>query len=106
MTPWSARARSDGYAYDVLTEAEFEWRLGQLSQANTSAQVDTLVADLTAPLREALPGMMVEFDVSPVMGSPRNDASNVPVHGVWSAQGRVSGSAVLSTVWAVREPGR
>ena len=54
----------------------------------------------------ALPGMMVEFDVSPVMGSTRNDASNVPVHGAWSARVRVSGSAALSNVWVVREPGR
>jgi hypothetical protein len=43
------RVLSDGYAYDALTEDEFEWRLGQLSLANSPAEVQALIADLAAP---------------------------------------------------------
>jgi hypothetical protein len=175
------RLLSDGYAYDVLTEAEFEWRLGQLSLANSPAEVEALVTDLTranhphlppatvpgsvvAPAEERIvgimsesrrqgpwrvpqrlrilavmsnmridlryaiipegctievraimanvgiiapPGMMIDFDVSPVMGTTRNDASRVPASGYWAPHVRVKGSAVMSEVRVrVREPGR
>jgi hypothetical protein len=43
------RLLSDGYAYDALTEEEFEWRLGQLNRAASGEAVDVLVADLVAP---------------------------------------------------------
>lgn len=144
------RVLSDGFAYDALTEDEFEWRLGQLSLANSPAEVQGLIADLPTPgttttapayptpparseerirglmsevrregtwrvpqrlkvsaimsevrldLRQAVippgctievravmanvtilvpPGLPVDFDVSPIMGSARNDSSYVP----------------------------
>ena len=173
------RLLSDGYAYDLLTEAEFEWRLGQLSLASSPAEVEALVADLTPAAREPLagaalqpaaaaeerlvgimsesrrqgawrvpqrlkivavmssmridlryavipagctievraimanvaiiapPGMLVDFDVSPVMGSTRNDASRVPAPGYWTPHVRVSGTAIMSEVRVrVRELGR
>jgi hypothetical protein len=40
---------SDGYAYDRLSESEFEWRLGRLGSTESPAAVDALVADLLAP---------------------------------------------------------
>lgn len=143
------RVLSDGFAYDALTEDEFEWRLGQLSLANSPAEVQALIADLPTPgamtaqtyagvparseerirgimsevrrdgvwrlpqrlmvsavmsnvrldLRQAVippgctievraimanvtivapPGLAVDFDVSPIMGSARNDSARVP----------------------------
>lgn len=144
------RVLSDGFAYDALNEDEFEWRLGQLSLANSPAEVQALIADLptrgttsrtgdyAAPparseerirgvmsevrrdgawrlpqrlmvsavmsdirldLRQAVippgctievsaimanvtilvpPGLPVDFDVSPIMGSARNDSTRVP----------------------------
>lgn len=144
------RVLSDGFAYDALTEDEFEWRLGQLSLASSPAEVRALIADLPTPgtitrapeyapapprseerirgimsevrrdgawrlpqrlsvsavmssvrldLRQAVipagctievraimanvmivvpPGLPVDFDVSPVMGSARNDSASVP----------------------------
>lgn len=45
------RLLTDGYAYDVLTIEEFEWRLGQLSHADTPAAMDALVADLATQAR-------------------------------------------------------
>ncbi len=144
------RVLSDGFAYDALTEDEFEWRLGQLSLANSPGEVKALIADLPTPstttgtptysaaparneerirgvmsevrregswrlpqrlvvsavmsnvrldLRQAVippgctievraimanvtilvpPGLPVDFDVSPIMGSARNDSTRVP----------------------------
>ena len=163
------RVLSDGYAYDTLTEDEFEWRLGQLSLANSPAEVQALIADLPATgtaavggayagppaaaaeriravmsdvrrdgpwrvpqrlrvsaimssvridLRYATippgctievsaimanvliivpPGLPVEFDVSPVMGSARNDSWRVPAI-TGAPLVRVSGSAVMAEV--------
>jgi hypothetical protein len=43
------RLLTDGFAYDVITVDEFEWRLGQLGQADTPRAIDALVADLGTP---------------------------------------------------------
>jgi hypothetical protein len=40
---------TDGYAYDVISDEEFEWRLGQMSRADSPHAIDALVADLLAP---------------------------------------------------------
>ena len=161
------RVLSDGFAYDALTEDEFEWRLGQLSLANTPAEVQTLIADLPAPgtpapasaavptrgydrirgvmseirregmwrlpqrlrvsavmsnvrldLRQAVipsgclievkafmanvtivvpPGLPVDFDVSPIMASARNDSSRVPA-AFGAPVVQVRGSAFMAEV--------
>lgn len=168
------RVLSDGYAYDALTEDEFEWRLGQLSLANSPLEVQAIIADLPAPgatpltaaysggtyagtpappeerirgimsevrrdgpwrlpmllrvsavmsdvrldLRRAVvppgclievraimanvqiivpPGLPVEFDVSPIMGSARNDSSRFPA-AIGAPVVRVRGSAVMAEV--------
>ena len=52
---------TDGYAYDALTEAEFEWRLGELMRAESTAAIDALVSDL-APGRLVATG----HDAAPV----------------------------------------
>lgn len=95
------RVLSDGYAYDTLTEDEFEWRLGQLSLANSPAEVQSLIADLpaggsravtsayaggaygvAAPARERISGIMSEV---------RRD-------GPWRLPQRLDVSAVMSNV--------
>ena len=168
------RVLSDGYAYDALTEDEFEWRLGQLSLANSPAEVQALIADLAAAgaatnaasrtggtyygvagvakerirgimsevrrvgawqlpqhlevralmsnvrldLRQAVippgcvievsavmaavhiivpPGLPVEFDVSAIMASARNDSTRVPAV-LGAPVVRVRGSAFMAEV--------
>ncbi len=168
------RVLSDGYAYDAIAEDEFEWRLGQLSLANSPAEIQALIADLpaggsataTAPfaggaysgvpaaarerisgimsevrrdgvwrlpqllrvsavmssvrldLRQAVippgclievraimanvsiivpPGLPVEFDVSPFMGTARNDSTRVPA-AFGAPLVRVAGNAVMAEV--------
>jgi hypothetical protein len=46
------RLLTDGFAYDVITVDEFEWRLGQLSHAGSARAIDALVADLVAPAHD------------------------------------------------------
>jgi hypothetical protein len=42
------RLLTDAYAYDVITDVEFERRLGQLSVAVAASSIDAVVADLPA----------------------------------------------------------
>ena len=44
------RLLTDGYAYDAISDEEFEWRLGQMSHADSPHAIDALVADLVAPV--------------------------------------------------------
>lgn len=44
----AVRILTDAYAYDVITDLEFERRLGSLGVANTRASIDAVVADLPA----------------------------------------------------------
>jgi hypothetical protein len=165
------RLLTDGYAYDVISEEEFEWRLGQLSNAGSPQAIDALVADLAAPgqalagalpslpprvategrilgimsetrrvgpwhvpqalrvkavmsdmkidLRYAVlppsctidvaavmasvsfiapPGLVVDFDVSSIMSSARNDAGAGPGAGYVLPHIRIRGSAVMAEV--------
>jgi hypothetical protein len=175
----AVRLLSDGFAYDAITVEEFEWRLGQLSRANTPRDIDALVADLAVPmpgaaavmapvvtqpsegrivgimsqtrrdgpwrlpqllqvkgvmsevkidLRRAVipphctidvtaimanvtftvpPGMIVDFDVSPIMASTRNDARGVGIMGYELPHVRIRGSAIMAEVRVrVRDLGR
>jgi hypothetical protein len=45
------RVLTDAYAYDAITEGEFEWRLGELMRASSASAFDTIVADLMAASR-------------------------------------------------------
>jgi hypothetical protein len=45
------RLLTDGFAYDVISVDEFEWRLGRLGQSDSIAAMDSLVADLASPSR-------------------------------------------------------
>lgn len=175
------RLLTDGFAYDVITVDEFEWRLGQLSHADSPRAIDALVADLMAPadgltgshalapapafaaegrilgimsetrrmgpwrvpqwlrvkavmsdvkidLRYAVipsgctidlsaimanvsfiapPGLVVDFDVTSIMASARNDARAMASDGYTLPHVRIRGSAIMSEVRVrVRELGR
>jgi hypothetical protein len=165
------RLLTDAYAYDVITDVEFERRLGQLGLASTSSSIDAVVADLPAvgtavrdttstafplalsesrivgfmsetrrngpwrvpqrltiraimcdmkiDLRYAAippgcsievkavmanvsfiapPGMVVDFNVDPVMASARSDADGGTMAGHGPAHVRISGTAIMSEV--------
>lgn len=79
---------TDGYAYDVIAEAEFERRLAHLIRADTPAEIGALVADLTTPSLAA-PGprsspMMLVPDhgrISAIMSETRREGPwRVPQH--------------------------
>jgi hypothetical protein len=96
------RVLSDGYAYDALTEDEFEWRLGQLSLANSPAEVQTLIADLPAGVAPPAAGA---YSAAPYSGVPapaeeriRGVMSEVRRDGVWRLPQRLKVSALMSDV--------
>jgi hypothetical protein len=55
------RLLTDAYAYDEITEFEFERRLGQLSSAATPGTINSVVADLgqrSGLVRDPMPGYL------------------------------------------------
>jgi hypothetical protein len=86
---------SDGYAYDRLSESEFEWRLGRLNGMESPAAVDALVADLlaAAPQNAAVAGgrFVPERRMLTVM-------SNSHHTGVWMVPAKLDVAAVMSEV--------
>lgn len=173
------RLLTDGFAYDLITVEEFEWRLGQLSLADSPRGIDALVADLGTPgqaatavragsaiaategrilgimsetrregpwrvpnrlrvkavmsevrvdLRYAVlppsctidvsaimanvqfivpPGMVVDFDVTPIMATARNDVRAQRLDGHLQPHVRIHGSAIMAEVRVrVRDLGR
>lgn len=96
------RVLSDGYAYDALTEDEFEWRLGQLSLANSPAEVQALIADLpasgAAPTVPAYGGSAYAGEPMPVKDRIRGIMSDVRRDGLWRVPQRLRVSAVMSNI--------
>lgn len=95
------RVLSDGYAYDALTEDEFEWRLGQLSLANSPAEVQSLIADLPAggaATASAYAGAGFSGLPVPAEERIRGVMSEVRRDGVWRLPQRLNVSAVMSDV--------
>jgi hypothetical protein len=96
------RVLSDGYAYDALTEDEFEWRLGQLSLANSPAEVQALIADLpasaAAPINPAYAGPSYSGAPMPVKDRIRGIMSEVRRDGRWRVPQRLRVSAVMSNI--------
>jgi hypothetical protein len=90
------RLLTDGFAYDVITVEEFEWRLGQLSQADSSRAVDALVADLGTPAhplatRESMVNVETEGRILGIMSETRRQ-------GPWRVPRRLVVKAVMSDV--------
>ena len=96
------RVLSDGYAYDALTEDEFEWRLGQLSHANTPSDVQALIADLPSAGADGTPaaGRFPSPLASSATGEERVTGfmSEVRREGIWQLPTRLRVSAVMSSV--------
>jgi len=96
------RVLSDGYAYDALTEEEFEWRLGQLSLANSPVEVQALIADLPAPgvspLTATYTGGMYAGVPAPAEERISGIMSEVRRDGPWRLPMRLKVSAVMSNV--------
>jgi hypothetical protein len=86
---------SDGYAYDRLTESEFEWRLGRLSAMASPAAVDALVADLLAAPGQGAP-VLSRTDLPPqrilaIMSNSRRS-------GVWTVPEHLEVAAIMSEI--------
>ena len=96
------RVLSDGYAYDALTEEEFEWRLGQLSLAHSPVEVQALIADLPAPgvspLTATYTGGMYAGVPAPAQERISGIMSEVRRDGPWRLPMRLKVSAVMSNV--------
>jgi hypothetical protein len=92
------RLLSDGYAYDVISEEEFEWRLGQLSQADSSRTIDALVADLAVPLPAAAGASGAHGPVFPTEGRVLGIMSETRRLGPWRVPQRLRVKAIMSDV--------
>jgi len=91
------RVLSDGYAYDALTEDEFEWRLGQLSGTSTPAEVQALIADLPAPGAGATPPPYAATP-APSEERIRGLMSDVRRDGVWRVPQLLRVKATMSSI--------
>lgn len=90
----AVRLLSDGYAYDRLSEREFEWRLERLGATDSPASVDALVADLLAPVPAdgaLLPLTSDERRLFAFMSNSRHE-------GAWVVPPRITLTAIMSEV--------
>jgi hypothetical protein len=103
------RLLTDAYAYDLITDFEFERRLGQLTLNATPATIDSLVADL-APrsglVRDAVPGYLP----APTEGKIVGFMSETRRKGPWRVPQNLLVRAVVSDMkidlrYAVIPPG-
>jgi hypothetical protein len=96
------RVLSDGFAYDALTEDEFEWRLGQLSLANSPAEVQALIVDLPTlgptPSAAAYSSGALAGVSAPTEERIRGIMSEVRRDGAWRLPRRLEVRAVMSNV--------
>jgi hypothetical protein len=92
------RLLTDGYAYDVIGEEEFEWRLGQMSHLDSPHAIDALVADLVAPA----PGSTgVAVGQSPMFephGRVLGIMSEIRRQGPWRVPQRLRVKGIMSDV--------
>jgi hypothetical protein len=90
------RLLTDAYAYDVITEEEFEWRLGQMIHADSPHAIEALVADLVAPAPAAT---AVTRGYSPVFepeGRVLGIMSETRRRGPWRVPQRLRVKAIMS----------
>jgi hypothetical protein len=91
------RVLSDGYAYDALTEDEFEWRLGQLSGTHSPAEVQALIADLPSPSAAAT-SLAYATTPAPVAERIRGLMSDIKRDGAWRVPQQLRVKATMSSV--------
>lgn len=90
----AVRLLSDGYAYDQLSEAEFEWRVDRLNKSTSAAAIDALVADLLVPAASPA-ATPVAPEAHGRLLALMSEASRV---GVWTVPARLEVVAVMSQV--------
>jgi hypothetical protein len=89
---------TDGYAYDVINEEEFEWRLGQLSLAGSPNAIDALVADLAVRSPAASVASGANAPVFPTEGRVLGIMSETRRLGPWRVPQRLRVKAIMSDV--------
>ena len=105
------RLLTDGFAYDVITVEEFEWRLGQLSHAESAQEIDALVVDLATPAATAAPSLFSGVPVpAPTEGRILGIMSETRRVGPWRVPQRLRVKGIMSDVkidlrYAVVPPG-
>jgi hypothetical protein len=92
------RLLTDGFAYDVITVDEFEWRLGQLSLASSSHAIDALVADLAAPAHGLAVSAPSSATMPPSEGRILGIMSETRREGPWRVPQALRVKAVMSEV--------
>jgi len=91
------RLLTDGFAYDVITVEEFEWRLGQMCHTADPRAIDALVADLGALGRpEGTPAALAP--VAEPEGRIVGIMSEVRRRGPWRVPQRLRVKAIMSDV--------
>lgn len=91
------RLLTDGFAYDVITVDEFEWRLGQLGHADSPRAIEALVADLNTPGQAAATSRR-SAGLAPAEGRILGIMSAIRREGPWRAPQRLSVKAVMSEI--------
>jgi hypothetical protein len=104
------RLLTDGFAYDVITVDEFEWRLGQLGHADSARAIDALVADLGTPGQPAPVVPRPTAALAPADGRILGIMSAIRREGPWRVPQRLGVKAVMSEIridlrYAVVPPG-
>ena len=89
---------TDGYAYDVISEEEFEWRLGQLTHADSPRAIDVLVADLAMPSAGAVVSTDAYSRVFPAEGRVLGIMSETRRVGPWRVPQSLRVKAIMSEV--------
>ncbi len=86
--------RTDAYAYDVITDNEFERRLGHLGLSATPSAIDAVVADLAgATLRPSAPPG--KFAMATVAGRITGFMSETRRRGPWHVPQHLSVRAIM-----------
>jgi hypothetical protein len=106
----AVRLLTDGFAYDVITVEEFEWRLGQMSHAGSPQAIDALVADLGTPAQAASLTAPRSSAIAPTEGRIVGIMSETHRGGPWRVPQRLRVKGVMSEVkidlrYAVIPPG-
>ncbi|HET9011303.1 MAG TPA: DUF1707 domain-containing protein [Gemmatimonadaceae bacterium] len=107
----AVRLLTDGFAYDIITVEEFEWRLGQMSRAESPQEIDALVADLATPPAASSPSLYSGVPMpAPTEGRILGIMSETRRTGPWRVPQRLRVKGIMSEVkidlrYAVVPPG-
>jgi hypothetical protein len=92
------RLLTDGYAYDVISEEEFEWRLGQMIHADSPYAIEALVADLVTPAPGTAGVAVGQSPVFEPQGRVLGIMSEIRRQGPWRVPQRLRVKGIMSDV--------